>query len=324
MRILFVSNINGNLDEGMRNVSTHVARELAKRHDVREMGLREAVTAKLPQGIDAVIVGARARKRSALICARLRHRYKGVPILLLAVQPVSKEFADAERFLRLGVEYAFFSKEDVDDFSRMRPGKYELLKVGMDQSKFHAPSSDQRIALRIGQYLHEGDKKLLHVGHCSEGRGLDVLAELDQRYKREVVCSGLFNDDAVVAQLKDTGVVITTGYIPGIESKYQASDVYVFPTTDRDFVISTPLSVLEALACGVPVVACRGISSLTEIEVADERYLQVVDRDDVGTAVAAAAKLPNYGSSLVPGWPTWEAVTAMVERILEERGARKR
>jgi glycosyltransferase involved in cell wall biosynthesis len=61
----------------------------------------------------------------------------------------------------------------------------------------------------------------------------------------------------VTEQLEKAGVMVTHAYNPKIEEFYALSDCYMFPTTDAAGSIDIPLSVLEAMACGLPVVSTR-------------------------------------------------------------------
>jgi glycosyltransferase involved in cell wall biosynthesis len=54
-------------------------------------------------------------------------------------------------------------------------------------------------------------------------------------------------------KLKQAGITIVDRYIPDIEEIYQLSDCYVFPVKKESSAISLPLSILEARACGLPV-----------------------------------------------------------------------
>jgi glycosyltransferase involved in cell wall biosynthesis len=46
-------------------------------------------------------------------------------------------------------------------------------------------------------------------------------------------------------------------YLSKVEEIYQAADVYVFPVQDDGSAIATPMSVLEAMACNLPVITTR-------------------------------------------------------------------
>ena len=78
--------------------------------------------------------------------------------------------------------------------------------------------------------------------------------------QRMVVASGMFEDENVIRILNEARVKIHKGYLENVEEVYQMADAYLFPTRSAEFVISIPLSVMEALSCGVPVgIECEPI-----------------------------------------------------------------
>ena len=69
----------------------------------------------------------------------------------------------------------------------------------------------------------------------------------------------------MVRVLNDAKVKIHKGYLENVEEVYQMADAYLFPTRSAEFVISIPLSVMEALSCGVPVIGYKSFENLNEI-----------------------------------------------------------
>jgi len=82
-----------------------------------------------------------------------------------------------------------------------------------------------------------------------------------QEHKAQVilVSSGLRHQDRdmLYGQLKENGIIIMDQYLPAIEEVYQLSDCYLFPVFSNRACIGVPLSVLEAMACNIPVVSVR-------------------------------------------------------------------
>lgn len=59
------------------------------------------------------------------------------------------------------------------------------------------------------------------------------------------------------------------------------ADAYLFPTRSAEFVISIPLSVMEALSCGVPVIGYKSFENLNEIT-GSEGAITLVDNAEQG------------------------------------------
>ena len=61
----------------------------------------------------------------------------------------------------------------------------------------------------------------------------------------------------LVKELQGAGCLVWIKHFDRIEEIYHISDCYVFPTLEPKACIETPLSVLEAMACNLPVVTTR-------------------------------------------------------------------
>jgi glycosyltransferase involved in cell wall biosynthesis len=135
-----------------------------------------------------------------------------------------------------------------------------LLPSGVDTDVYRPVTPARRRALRL-QYGLDPDRPMaLHVGHLKAERGVGVLAELVRTGVEQVVLvtsSSTVPEAALAAELRRAGVVVVTAYQPQIEHYYQMADCYVFPVTSAENAIDAPLSVLEALACDLPVVTTR-------------------------------------------------------------------
>jgi glycosyltransferase involved in cell wall biosynthesis len=64
-------------------------------------------------------------------------------------------------------------------------------------------------------------------------------------------------DEHLVQELEEVRVRVLRDYIPDIQEIYQLSDCYLFPVASRTAAIELPLSVLEAMACNLPVITTR-------------------------------------------------------------------
>jgi Glycosyltransferase len=129
---------------------------------------------------------------------------------------------------------------------------------GIDRSAFTPRSEAEKAPAAEALGVGERENCILHVGHLNRRRGLGVLADLAAHCNaRVVVVAGSASeiDEQVARPLLDAGVILVRRDFADIRAIYCAADVYVFPTTDAGGAIGFPLSVLEALAVGVPVVS---------------------------------------------------------------------
>jgi len=127
----------------------------------------------------------------------------------------------------------------------------------VDTTRF-APAQVDRAALRRELGLPHDLPLVLHVGHLKASRGLDLLGALAESRDLSVLMIASTSTEAdpdVWRKLERRGVRVVRRYLPDIERVYRAADLYVFPVEDPLGSIEMPLSVLEALASGLPVVS---------------------------------------------------------------------
>lgn len=134
-----------------------------------------------------------------------------------------------------------------------------LLPSGVDLQLFRPLDREARLILRVAHGLQGDLPIVLHVGHLEAGRNVRHLATLAALGTCQVVLvtsssTAAQAEQALGHELRAAGVRLITTYQPRIEELYQLADCYLFPTESTDNAIDAPLSVLEALACDLPVV----------------------------------------------------------------------
>ena len=163
-------------------------------------------------------------------------------------------------------------------------GRYRCEAHGIDLKRF-APrrrGADAGSRFRVfGEDRPPCGPVLLHVGHLRSNRGIERLIALKKGLgdHAEVVVLGspaFRSDPSLVSELEAAGVVVRVGFIEDLDSYYRAADLYVFPGTEEEGgAVDLPLTVLEALACGTPVLSTRfgslpqNLSDLSEIRFVD-------------------------------------------------------
>jgi glycosyltransferase involved in cell wall biosynthesis len=139
--------------------------------------------------------------------------------------------------------------------------KTKMLTSGVDLRKFAPVSPDRKGELRTKYGLDPKAFTVLHVGHITRERNIELLIDIHREHAAQVVLVGssLIHDDRaeISSRLKEQGIVILDKYFENIEELYQLSDCYIFPVVSDQSCIGIPLSVLEAMACNVPVAAIR-------------------------------------------------------------------
>jgi len=107
--------------------------------------------------------------------------------------------------------------------------------------------------------LPENKYIISHIGHLNEGRNLLSLIPLQEAGYQVIIIGSsstpldALGPESLKDKLKKSGINIIEKYINNIEEIYQLSDLYIFPVIHNTGSIGIPLSILEARACGIPV-----------------------------------------------------------------------
>jgi glycosyltransferase involved in cell wall biosynthesis len=266
VRITVVTELAGNPDEGMRNWTRDFVRAMAGRdHEVELIQLRgaarlAALRPSAPWRVrrtrpDAVqYVPYSGLTRASLL--RLRSLASFVPGAVKGITVL--QAADDARDAPAGcaADVALFASDRLRRrHSAIARGAVVVPPV-VDAERFRpAPTARDEIRRSLG--IGDGRPMVLHVGHLAPSRGLETLGDVAREGNARVtmVASTSTPADAEIdASLRRAGVTVLRRYLPDIERYYQAADVYLFPVEKEHGSVEIPLSVLEAIACGTPVV----------------------------------------------------------------------
>jgi len=326
MTVNVISTVNGLENEGMRNVATHILRYADDFCKIRRSPLgNPAVCIMNTVGADAVVIFARASGKVAKIASVLRMLCPRIYIVLVQ----KPEPAFLSHVKEKAGKYSYFSitKSDGEVLAAAGNAVYDL-PVGIDSAKFRPAENEGEILRLREKYGFDRRPLVLHVGHLSPGRGLEAFLNLpEDKYNRLVIASGMFSDDGVRQMLTDDGVTVIERYLEDVSEVYRMADVYLFPTKSAEFVISIPLSVMEALACGVPAVSFEGVKGIDAIFTTSADDITVLPSDidckTLETTISAIAeKAAKRKKSLLRAPLSWkecadklfEVISADVEK----------
>jgi glycosyltransferase involved in cell wall biosynthesis len=189
----------------------------------------------------------------------------------------------------------------------------------------------KRGAFRHKYGIGESERVVMYLGRINKVKGLDLLLRAFSglsKVRRDVKLAIVGPDDGYLREVKrmirELGISARV-LIPGplrdeeVTQAYVDSDIYVLPSTYDMF----PLTVLEASACKLPVVATQGcgirdfvekvgrVVSREENELA-ARLLELLDDRSLRTAIGEKAR------EEVERHYTWRTIVETVESIYEE------
>ena len=191
--------------------------------------------------------------------AAIKAQASGVPLALLNLQ--YRRLPSIGRYLNLPryADLVFAQSQASADVFRSLGCKTVLLPGGVDHTIFRPASKQEKHSLRLKYGFQDADQIVLHIGHCNRDRNVALLARLAESGLKTILVASTSTslDYDLLGELRQSGVTVITDFIETIQEFYQLSDCYLFPVFNATSAIDAPLSILEAMACNLPIVTTR-------------------------------------------------------------------
>jgi glycosyltransferase involved in cell wall biosynthesis len=286
MKICIIGDPYGTHDIGERKVVSQMVSGLTKNHEILVLKPKDVLS----------IAKLRELRNFA---PEIVHYWAGPRFQSLIILWIFKKIAGARWSLntairpqlsRLGLWLGSWFKPDLIlaqsqyYLLQFRKSGYNVafLSNGVDTTQFYPVEKEMRNELRKKHSIPQDRFVILHVGHLTPWRSLHTFVDLGADQRNHVLIIGstsLFKPYVdILASLRSSGCDVRCEFFPNISELYQLADCFVFPGghqaeeslplvfPDKMKVpaIEIPLSVIEARACGVPIVTSRfgGLNSL--------------------------------------------------------------
>lgn len=305
-------------DLGTKQVGVQIAARISEVHETVHVEIKDPVSwrqiADFGPQIMHFILGP---SLSGLLAARLCALFgRGAKTMLSAPNPNLSSWRVAAL---LRPDLVLVQSHESEAMFRRMGCETRFLPNGVDVQRFLPASPARKSQLREKYGIAIDRLVILHVGPLIKRRNIECLAGLQNAERQVIVVGRTPADVRVQDTLLEAGCIVLTDYIEHMEELYALSDCYVFPTppANRGASIETPLSVLEAMSCNLPVVTTR-FGALTRglhegsglfFAEGDRDLARNVDRAEHRRLIGTRAKVLPYA---------WECVAAHIEGLYEE------
>ena len=246
----------GKDDEGMKKISRNIHLELLK------LGVNSIMKTPLRiifsfSKVDILHYIGGPTIKTLLICIVAKWKNPDLIVIVSFVNPIWSKINN-QIIKLLNPDLILVSSEKWKNWAEEVNLKYKLINIsGVDRNKFsNINRGDKSIRKKLNLPLNK--IIYLHVGHLKYGRNLSVLEKLQQYDNIQCVVIGSTTtivNKPLVDRLKENNVYVINKYIESIDEYYKACDCYIFPTIDERSAVQVPLSILEAISVGAPVVS---------------------------------------------------------------------
>lgn len=271
MKICLLGESSRILDEGMRKTSFCLAQELSKNEQVMLLDLRRIFSKTFLKEIrefnpDVIHYVHGPSLKSFILLKFVSFFCSKSKTVMSAMHPL---FSSLSKILipLLRPDLILVQSEETEKVFKSLRCKTKFLPCGVNPRQFLPATYREKNRLRERYRVSKERFVILHVGPIKKGRNLGVLEDFqrDNNLVILIVASPRNIDQEFFNHLKNSGCIIWTDYFDHIEDVYALSDCYVFPTIfEKNLLgkplfdsIEMPLSVLEAMACDLPVISTR-------------------------------------------------------------------
>ncbi len=327
--------MHGLPDEGIHNLARNLLEQWGRSYAVRAVRIgadlsvnRLFLDRKLREtlreiGPDLIVyISSSSAKVSALFRAKVLKIYsRRSRVFVIATQPVHHGRIGRRLAALLAPDGIFVqSPRSAEELRHLRCPVY-FLPSGVDTSRFVPVEETRKSDLRKKHKVDEGAFIVLHVGHINRGRNVRVLervAGLRDVQAMLVGSTSTPHDEDLARQLIRAGVRLIREFVPHIEEIYQLADAYIFPVVSEDSAIGVPLSVLEAMACNLPIITTP-FGGLPGMFPKGDGFVYFDDENDLPALIDDARRLRTCSTRRMVEPYDWKNVASGAMEMIQSR-----
>lgn len=328
MKVCMLSDYMGIIDDGMRNTAYYLFRELSPHHDMLHVCLRPHIKLAAPPFWRSIrefqpdiihFIPGPTIKIFALARA-LKVNCPRAKIIMSATLPSLSAFT--RKFVRWLKPNLILTQSPDSEAMFTRLGcQTRFLPGGVDTDTFAPVPQETKDELRRKYHLETSKWIVLHVGPIRKGRNLLLFNQIQQQEDTQVLIVGSVSvpmDKEIHQELIAGGCLVWHRYFEHITDVYALADCYVFPTRNRANAIETPLSILEAMSCNMPVISTPFAALPRLFDAGDG--LSFAEKEEEFTEMLDHVKggriKPRTREKVLPY--SWEAIAGQLEQIYQE------
>lgn len=260
-KICIVGDFSKNQDEGLKNIAYNITRNLSReRNELLKADINQIFRLHfwktLKQFKPDIIHYINGRTLQGFILLKILGIFTNAITIMSAFHP--DIFSVSNKSIQIFKPDLILiqDKKNETKFKQVKC-QTELLPNGVDTEKFKPASDDEKKKLRA-KYGINNKYVVLHVGHIIKDRNLQIFYKLQNKENQGLIIGSTFreSDNHMLEGLINKGCIVKKGFFKNIEEIYALSDCYIFPVLEKKS-ISTPLSVLEAMSCNLPVITTK-------------------------------------------------------------------
>ena len=273
MRVCLIGGFCEKINEGMINVSHTIKEMLSYKHDILYLSPSEILSKntidKIKNFQPEILHYLHGPTIRSFIILKIAKLVAGpsAKSVCSATRPFFSDFSRRAVGL-LKPDLVLTQSARFEDFFRRMGCHVQFLPNGVDCQDFCPVSDSEKTNIRQKLGLSLEKKIVLHVGHFKANRNLEIFEEIQKIDNLQVVIVGGISensDESLIQDLKRAGVKCFHKFYEDISRFYKMADLYIFPLKDTGDklpdsynqigAIDMPLSVLEAMACNLPVIS---------------------------------------------------------------------